>query len=275
MPNVKIFNLILALPFFVAIGVALHVYAARAIKAVLWAWSPLPTGEPEAYRYERSVYATANPKMLQIGVVAMLAGLLLWGGLARNSKALWLFGLLAVAVAVVLDLLRWERVASSSNFLWYQHGLGGTVHQVAIENMGDVEVEETAASGFTLRRGRHHNQLVRLNVRLSERRGNKVVELPQTDASSGAEDVEAVANHLRLRLQRLGDRQNAQRSPSEVPVVAIREVPRAALREVPMDAPAPIAMPATPETDLELRKALKRLRKKSLVPNANTDPDSP
>jgi hypothetical protein len=242
--RVKVFNLILALPFLLALGVAAHVFGARAVKAVLWAWSPLATGEPEAYRYERLVYPTADPKMTQIVAVAAAAGLLFWGGLVRGSVWLWLGGLLVVVAAVVLDLLRWQRVASSANYLWFQRGFGSTVHQVAIENIRDLAVEETAARGFTLRHGTH-NQLVRLRVRMADKR---VVALPKTDAHSGLDDVEAVANHLRQRLQRLGDRRALDRASSDASVAA-----RAAAQE-------------GPQKDAELREALRRLRKNSLAP---------
>ena len=39
---------------------------ARAVKAVLWSWSPLATGEPEAATYERRVYHTADRRCCEM-----------------------------------------------------------------------------------------------------------------------------------------------------------------------------------------------------------------
>jgi len=244
--KVKIFSLILALPFLLALGVGLHLLGARALKAVLWAWAPLASGEPEAFRYERDVYATADTQMTQIIAVAAASGLACWVGLVLGSGWGWLAGVLTLAAAFALDLRRWERVASSANYLWFQRGWGSSVHQVAIENIRDLSVEETAARGFTLRHGTH-NQLVRLRVRMADKR---VIALPKTDAHGGLDAVEAVANHLRQRLQKLSDRQALDRASSDATVAA-----RAAAE-------------ATPTKDAELRRALRRLRKNALAPDA-------
>jgi len=75
---------------------------------VLWAWAPLASGEPEAAAYERRVYHTAEPPMMQIAGAAALAGLPWWIGMARGGGgAWWLLGLLAVAAVVAWDVLRW------------------------------------------------------------------------------------------------------------------------------------------------------------------------
>ena len=63
---------VLTLPMSVAVAGAAHYLFSRAVKAVLWSVSPLATGEPQAYTYERDVWRTAEPGTLQI-VVAVLA----------------------------------------------------------------------------------------------------------------------------------------------------------------------------------------------------------
>lgn len=232
---VKTLQLALALPFLLALGVAAHALIARAVKAVLWAWAPLATGEPEAAAYERRVYHTADRRMLEIIGVAAGAGFVMWLAMLLDLTLLWLAGVLVLGGAVLLDVLRWERVAVSGHNLWFQRGFRSTVRQVALENIRDVSVEESEAQGFTLRYGRR-NRLVRLMVRMADKRG---VALPKTDAHQGLDAVEAVANHLRLRLQQLRDRD--------------RDRSRAA------DAPA--ASDSTRAQDAELRRALRKLRK--------------
>ncbi|WP_280153124.1 hypothetical protein [Piscinibacter sp. XHJ-5] len=202
----KILQLVLALPFLLAIGVAAHALLARTVKAVLWAWSPLATGEPEAATYERRVYHTSDRRMLEIIGVAAAAGLVMWLALLLEWPWLWAAGLLVLGGAVLLDVLRWERVAASAHNLWFQRGYRSTVRQVALENIRDVSVEESEAGGFTLRHGRR-NRLVRLSVRMVDKR---VVALPKTDAHRGLDAVEAVANHLRMRMQHLRDRDRAR-----------------------------------------------------------------
>jgi hypothetical protein len=243
--DVKILTLILALPFLLALAAAAHALIDRAVKAILWASSPLATGEPEAFTYERRVYHTADPQMTQIVAIAFGAGALFWLGLATGWGWFHGLGVLALAAAVALDLLHWERVASSANHLWFQRGFGSTVHQILIENIRDVTVQETEVGGFTLRHGTH-NRLARLLVRMADKR---VVALPKTDAYQGLDDVEGVANHLRLRLQQLADRQALQRSESEATAAA-----QAAAND-----------PA--KADAEIRRELRRLRKDALAPD--------
>jgi len=243
--EVKAVNLFLALPFLLALALAAHAVIARAVKAVLWSWSPLATGEPEAFTYERRVYHTADAAMMQIVAIACVAGVLFWLGMATGSGWLWTAGVLVLLGAVAVDVFRWERVATSANNLWFQRGFGRNVHQVAIENIRDLSVEETEARGFTLRHGTR-NRFARLQLRMADKR---VVALPKTDAYTGLDAVEAVANHLRMRLQQLEDRQALRRSSHEATATA------QAVAERP------------PGGEDELQLALKRLRKGALAPD--------
>jgi hypothetical protein len=229
---VKTLQLALALPFLLALGIAGHALLARAVKAVLWAWSPLATGEPEAATYERRVYHTADRRMLEIIGVAAGAGFVLWLALLLDWGLLWAAGFMALGGAVLLDVLRWERVAASAHNLWFQRGFHSTVRQVALENIRDVSVEESEAHGFTLRHGMT-NRFVRLSVRMADKR---VVALPKTDAFTGLDAVEAVANHLRLRLQHMRDRDRSRQTGTQA-------------------APEP-----TKAQEAELRRALRKLR---------------
>jgi len=241
---VKTYQLVLALPFTLALGVAGHAVLSRGVKVVLWAWSPLATGEPEAASYERRVYHTADMPMMQIVAASAATGLLPWIGLATGAAVWWFIGLLALSAVIALDVLRWERVAVSGHNLWFQRGFRGKVHQVVMDNIRDASLEEMDAGGFTLRHGTH-NRLVRLQVRMSDKR---LIALPKTDASSGLQAVQAVADFLTMRLQQIRDRDLA-RKPSLA------------------DLPPPGAMSdplATKEEDL--RRALARLRKHAAKP---------
>jgi hypothetical protein len=243
--GVTTLTLILALPVLLALGAAAHALIDRGVKAVLWAASPLATGEPEAFTYERRVYRTADPQMTQIVAIAFGAGALFWIGLATGWGWFHGLGVLTLAGALALDLLRWERVAASANHLWFQRGFGSTVHQVLIENIRDVAVQETEVRGFTLRHGTR-NRLARLQVRMADKR---VIALPKTDAYSGLDDIEGVANHLRARLQQIAERQALRRSQSEASAAA-----QAAAND-----------PA--KTDAEIRRELRELRKNALAPD--------
>jgi len=244
---VKIVGLILALPFLLALGVAAHALLERAVKAVLWSWSPLATGEHEAATYERRVYHTADPQITQIVATALAAGLLFWLGMATGWPGLGGLGFLTLVAAVGLDIWRWERVAASANHLWFQRGFGRTVHQVEIENIRDLSVEEFDVGGLTLRRGKH-NRLARLQVRMNDKR---VIALPKTDAENGLDDIEAVANHLRLRTLQRDNREAVRRSSSAASAAA-----RAAG-----------AAPPSSGKEAELRRALRKLRKNALAPD--------
>ena len=237
----KILSLLLVLPFLVALGVAAHALAARLVKAVLWAWSPLAIGEAEAFSYERHVYHTADAAMLQVIGLAAAAGFAAWAGLVLETA--WAA---AVAVplfvgALALDLLRWERVAASASALWFQRGFFGKVHQIDAENIRDVSVEETEVGGFTLRHG-FHNRLARLKVRMNDKR---VAALPKTDAARGLDAVEAVANHMRLRMDQLRQRRATKMSPAEASAAAA----------------AAAAEPRSDDDDL--RRTLRRLRREA------------
>jgi hypothetical protein len=239
---VKILQLIIALPFMLALGVAAHALLSRLLKVVLWAWSPLATGEPEAATYERRVYHSADMPMTQVIAAAALSGLPWWLALATGSWLLCVAGVAAIAAVLALDVLRWERVAVSAHNLWFQRGFGGRVHQVVMDNIRDAHVEETEAEGFTLRRGRKNNRLVRLNVRMKDKR---VVALPKTDAEGGREAVQAVADHLRLCLRQARENQSV--------------LPRRGVLQPSASEGAPPAPVGTPE-DEELQRALARLR---------------
>jgi hypothetical protein len=241
---VKTYQLVLALPFTAAFGVAGHALLSRGTKTVLWAWAPLASGEPEAATYERLVYHTAETTMTQVVVAAAACGLLPWIGLATGSALWWWLGMLALAGVVALDVWRWERVAVSGHNLWFQRGFHGKVHQVDLENIRDASIEEKDAGGLTLRHGRH-NRVVRLQVRMNDKR---VIALPKTDAERGLAGVEAVANFLRMRIEQIRDRELARR-------------PR------PTDLPPPGALSETVDAkDEDLRRALARLRKRAAKP---------
>jgi len=196
---VRIIELGLLLPLLLACGVAGHAVSSRVLKAVLWSWAPLATGEPESAAYERHVYHTSSRAMLEVAAAAAASGFVLWLAVATGIGALAALALLAFAGALGLDLLRWERVAVSANYLWFQRGWRSTVHQVAMENIRDLSVEESEGRVLTLRRGKG-SRLVRLKVRMKDRR---VVALPKTDLATGAPSVQRVAEQLRLRLAHL------------------------------------------------------------------------
>jgi hypothetical protein len=237
---VKWIQLLLALPFLAAIAIASHAVLSRGVKAVLWSWAPLATGEPEAATYERRVYHTADTPMLQVLAVAAGSGLLMWLGLASGSAFFWWVGVLGVLGAVALDVLLWERVAVSAHNLWFQRGFRNKVHQVDLENIRDVSVDQNEAAGFTLRHGTR-NQLVRLSVRMNDKR---VVALPKTDAHAGLQGVEAVADFLRMRLQQIRERALSRGRP------AAHELPPA----------GSLAAAPAGEQEEDLRRALARLR---------------
>lgn len=237
--GVRIIELGLLLPFLVAIGVAAHAALARVLKAVLGSWAPLASGEPQSAAYERRVYHTAERAMLEVVGAAGASGALLWAAIASGRPGWWPLALLAFALACALDLLRWERVAVSAGYLWFQRGWRSTVHQVALENIRDCSVEESDGRAPTLRHPRR-NRLVRLQVRMKDKR---VVALPKTDAARGRAEVAAVAEQLRLRLAHLRGRAGG----------------RPGLRpEATAEAPADQAA-----QDDELRVALLRLRQKA------------
>ena len=151
----------------------------------------------------------------------------------------------ANAGGIALDLLRWERVAVSAGNLWFQRGLRGRVHQVAIENIRDLTVEEEDRRSFTFRHGLA-NRLCRLSVRMHDKR---LLALTKTDAASGLEAVEAVANHLRTRLQMQHDQATLATSERNAASAAVRIA----------DEP--------PDSDRDMRRELMRLRRKAQAPD--------
>ncbi len=235
---------VLMLPILLAFAVGLHAALARVAKAVLASARPLATGEPEACGYDRSVHATAAPQTMGIVAVALGAGLALWLGHVSGSTALWALGWLGVAAAVALDLWWWERVAASANYLWFQRGWSGRVHQVLIDNIRDIEVAENEAGGFTLRHGRG-NADCRLLLRLED--GGRVA-LPKTDAHGGLEAVEAVANHVRARRQQSSDKRSLAEAQARAGQAAAE------------------AAQAMPSRDAAMLLELRRLRQKALAP---------
>lgn len=238
-------SVLAGLLFFCVLAPCLHVLVSRAVKAAAWSFAPLATGEPEAFHYERSVYPTALPAMQQIVALVVASGLLVGVGLNGGPRWIAVLGAVAFAGAVALDLARWERVSVSADNLWFQRGLRGRIHQVAIENIRDVSVEEEDRRYFTLRRGLA-NRLCRLAVRMSDKR---LLALPKTDAPTGLDAVEAVANHVRARLQVQHDRERLQASQRAADDAASRIA----------DEP--------PDPDRELRRELMRLRRQALAPD--------
>lgn len=236
---------VLALPFFLAIAVAAHVLLSRGAKAVSSAVWPLATGEPEVAGYERRVYGTADRATLEITALVLVSGGVMWVGMTWKFGWLGALGILMLLGAVVLDMVRWERVTVSANFVWFQRGLGHKVHQVAIENIRDVSVVESDTPGYTLRH-LNRNRTCRLNMRMKDKR---VVALPKTDAHAELDAVEALANHIRSRQQLAGDREAVKRSSVEGSETAAR-----AARE-PTSA------------DREMLRELRRLRKKAQAPD--------
>jgi len=189
------------LPAGIVLTVAAHVLLARALKTLLAAVTPLASGAPEAAGYQRSVYGTVSRQTLEIVGAVVLAGLLCgWGVMTRSG---WFIGagVVALIVAHALDVHRWERVAASADWVWFQRGFGQKIYQVAIDNIRDVSVHDEEATGFTLRHGLR-NRLCRLRLRMADKR---VVALPKTDALVDLGHVESVANHIRSRQQLMAE----------------------------------------------------------------------
>lgn len=247
---------VLTLPFLLAFAVAAHVLLGRGAKAVAAAWSPLATGELEIGGYERRVYGTAERAMLEVVALVLASGLVMWVGMTWSIGWVGFFGFLMLLGAVVLDMLRWERMTVSASNVWFQRGMGHTVHQVAIENIRDVSVTEVEAPGFTLRH-LNRNRVCRLSMRMEDKR---VVALPKTDAQSELEAVEAAANHIRNRQQMLQNRQAAKRS-----------------QEPASQAATEVAKQPASSLDREMMRELKRLRQQaqaSQAPAATAHPTS-
>jgi hypothetical protein len=237
-------------PAFAALGLGLHLLGARAAKAIVAAARPLATGEPELAGYDRRVHHTGESQPLTVIGVAALAGAVMGVGAGSGAGWAWLLGLLGVATAIALDLLWWQRVAVSGEAVWYQRGLRDEVHQVAIENVRDVEVAEAPALLPTLRHGRGA-QSVSLRLYLQD---GALLELPATDALSGLDDVEDAANRIRARQVHLSGRDALGRAEAE----AARNAADAAAASDPRSREA------------QEREALRKLRQKALAPDLPT-----
>jgi hypothetical protein len=107
-------------------------------------------------------------------------------------------------------VLRWERVAVSAHHLWFQRGWGSTVHQVVLENIRDLSVEESEAE--RLHAAPRPAQPPGAPVGAHARQA--CVALPKTDAHAACDAVESVANMLRQRLQQNRERGPVARRPS-------------------------------------------------------------
>lgn len=239
----------LMLPVMLAFALGLHALIARGAKAVLSASHPLASGEAEACGYQQRVHHTATPRTVAVVASALGAGVLLWLGYVSGSGWLGAAGFLAVLGTVALDVWYWERVTAGASYLWFQRGVTGHVHQILIDNILDISVDEREERRLpTLRRGLA-NRVCRLRIVM---RDKHVVALPKTCAYTGLEEVEAVANFVRARQQQAQQRKaldGAEQRGSEVAALAA-------------------AAPAQALAEAEMRLALKRLRRKALAPDA-------
>ncbi len=228
-----------------ALAVGAHVLLGRIAKWLAGAISPLATGEEEAVRYQRDVYGSVEREVLEVVGVVLAGGVLLWLGSTFAPHWLINFGVVLVLAAVVLDLLRWERASASANFVWFQRGLTRKVHQVAIENVHEVSVQEEDTRGFTLRHAAN-NRMCRVHLRLKDK---TIVSLPRTDAHRLLDDVETLANHVRARQQMIGEHDKLSRAGRDSGVTT--------------QAPGRVLT----DEEREMRRELKRLRSQALAPD--------
>jgi hypothetical protein len=241
----SVFSTALQLPLMLALAVGAHVLVGRVGKWLAGAISPLASGEEEAVRYQRDVYGTAEREVLEVCGVVLGAGILLWLGTTLAPRWLVPFGVVLLMAGIALDLLRWERATASANFVWFQRGLTRKVHQIAIENIGEVAVQEEEVRFPTLRHGLN-NRICRVHLRMNDKR---IVSLPRTDAHRGLDDVETLANHVRARLQIMDEHNKIDRAARDSDL-----------------APLAPARALTPQ-EREMRHELKLLRKKALAPD--------
>ncbi len=241
-----VIGIALKLPLMLALAVGAHVAIGRVAKWLAGAISPLASGEEEAVRYQRDVYGTPEREVLEVAGIVLGAGVLLWAGTTVAPGWLTTFGVVLLLAAVVLDLQRWERATASANFVWFQRGLGRKVHQIAIENIADVAVQEEDVDAFTLRHGRR-NRMCRVHLRMNDKR---VVSLPRTDAHRALDDVETLANHVRARQQIIGEQEHLARAGRDSRGVTV---------------PPPARERSAEER--EMRRELKRLRSQALAPD--------
>jgi hypothetical protein len=234
-------TVLLKLPLLIGVAIGAHVVLGRAAKWVASAVSPLATGEEEAVRYQRDVYGTAGRDTLEIVVLVLASGVLLWLGATFAPSWVGAVGAGLVFGAVVLDMMRWERATASANFVWFQRGLKRKVHQIAIENILEVAVHEEDASGFTLLHGTR-NRICRVHLKMHDKH---IVSLPRTDSPRGLDGVEALANHIRARHLLLGERASIERAERDSDMAPLAAEPT-----------------LTPE-ERTMRQELKRLRRKA------------
>jgi hypothetical protein len=245
-PAASLTSTLVQLPLMLALAIGAHVLLGRIAKWLAGAISPLATGEEEAVRYQRDVYGSVEREVLEVVGVVLAGGVLLWLGSTFAPSWLINFGVVLVLAAVVLDLLRWERASASANFVWFQRGLTRKVHQVAIENVHDVSVQEEDTRGFTLRHATN-NRMCRVHLRLKDK---TIVSLPRTDAHRLLDDVETLANHVRARQQMLGEHDKLNRAGRDSGVTT--------------QAPGRVLT----DEEREMRRELKRLRSQALAPDA-------
>jgi hypothetical protein len=258
------FSTWLLLPFLVAFAVAGHILIGRGTKALTASFQPLASGELELAGYDRNVYGTSDRAMLEVVAVPIVAGLVIWLGVALSFGWLIFVGILGVLGAVAFDMVRWERVSVSASYVWFQRGVTGKVHQVAIENIRDVSVVEEDGTLPTLRH-RNDNRVCRLLMRMTDKRA---VALPKTDAETQLEAVENAANQIRWRLQALLDKQNDKRGDKSAGERSTRNTRPApldtrpgALDTRPGDVPDPDGGRIPTAGDKEMLRELRRLRK--------------
>ncbi len=244
-PAAGLTSTLVQLPMMLALAVGAHVLLGRIAKWLAGAISPLATGEEEAVRYQRDVYGSVEREVLEVVGVVLAGGVLMWLGSTFAPNWLINFGVVLVLAAVVLDLLRWERASASANFVWFQRGLTRKVHQVAIENIHDVSVQEEDTRGFTLRHATN-NRMCRVHLRLNDK---TIVSLPRTDAHRLLDDVETLANHVRARQQMIGEHDKLNRAGRDSGVTT--------------QAPGRVLT----DEEREMRRELKRLRGQALAPD--------
>ncbi len=245
----------LQLAFMAGLALALHVLVGRCAKGVAVQLSPLVRGESAIGGYARQVYGTPLPAVADVAALVLASGVL--GGLGlRGQPGAMALGAALWLAAIALDLRRWERVAVSPNFVWFQRGLGRTTHQVAIENLRDVAVVHHTVRGASLRHLHRLGQpqpVCRLTLRMKNKR---VVALPKTDGRADRAAVEHVARLIRDRL-----------APAAQPA-ATSCMPPADTSFAP-----PIVAQASAQ-DRDLRRALRRLRRQAAcaAPTVPTPP---
>lgn len=190
-----------------ALGLGLHAVVSRALKAALVRLAPLARGEARLAGYERGVHDSVEPAMLAVVLLALAGGAALWVGAWQAAPSAWWLAASALLAAVAFDITLWQRVEVGAEHVWFQRSLGGTVHQVLIDNIRDASVEQSERRGFTLRHGLRSPQ-VRLKLRMKDRH---VVALPKTGVQAGLPAIEHCAACIDERLAALRSAEAARR----------------------------------------------------------------